>query len=201
MMSVIRFRIRSVNPIKDVQSSVCAHEENVIPGQILNFLVSLQDDQLRQDGDRFQVNAEGPQQLNDIEIGNTTADHVRDDGNDGARCHRKLPVQEGILRLVVGGFDWLFELDGVNDGCRGSNVHDLHDGIVEGIKSEEQIQVPSHEDAQEELMRSHGDALCISCHAQPQKQHDDAEEMRHVAEKPKDIHGFSGGCCLCCWLR
>lgn len=45
------FRLRSIDPIENVESSVRAHEENEIPRQVFHFPVSLQDNELWQDCD------------------------------------------------------------------------------------------------------------------------------------------------------
>mmetsp|Transcript_18755 Transcript_18755/g.52166 ORF Transcript_18755/g.52166 Transcript_18755/m.52166 type:complete len:222 (-) Transcript_18755:294-959(-) len=131
------FRVRSVDPIEDVERSVGSHEEDVVSREVLHLLVALQNDELREDGDGLEVDAEHPQQFDGIEALHALGDHVGGEGDDGAWGDGESPMQKGILRLVVGRFDGLLVLDGVDDGRRGADVDDLHDGVVDGVESEE----------------------------------------------------------------
>jgi hypothetical protein len=61
MMPVIMFRVGPVNPVENVQRSVCTHEEDIISSQVFDFAVALQDDQLGHNGNAFQKDRKGPQ--------------------------------------------------------------------------------------------------------------------------------------------
>lgn len=76
MMPVVPLRVCTVDPIQNVQCTISAHEENVVSRQVLYFTVTLQDDQLRQNGNRFQVNGEGPQQFNNTEVSDARSNQM-----------------------------------------------------------------------------------------------------------------------------
>lgn len=159
MVLVAVFVVRAVDPIEYVQEPVGPHEEDVISRQVLHLPVALQHDQLRQDGDRFQVDGEGPQQFDDRESASAAVlgpppDEVRQQRDDRARRHPELVVQERILRLIVRGLDGLLEAYRVDDRRRAGNVQDLHHRIVHGIKRREEVQVPRDEDDQVQLVRT-----------------------------------------------
>jgi hypothetical protein len=50
---VIGFIVGTINPIQNVEGTVGTHEENVVSGEILNLAITLQDNQLWEDCDRF----------------------------------------------------------------------------------------------------------------------------------------------------
>jgi hypothetical protein len=160
MMPVVLFRVGSVDPVEDVQCSIGTQEKDVVSGQIFHITVSLQDHQLRKNGYRLAVNRESPQQFHQTEFADSRPDQVREKGQDRTGDDRKLPMQKGILTFVVCALDGLLEFDRVNDGGRGSNVDDFHDGIVEGIKRCEEIQVSGHKDSQVEFVRFDGYSCC-----------------------------------------
>ena len=53
----------SVDPVQDVESPVKPQEKYVVSCKIVHILCSLQQNQLRQDRNRFQIYREGPQNL------------------------------------------------------------------------------------------------------------------------------------------
>ena len=158
VVNVILFRVCPVDPVEDVQGPVRAHEKDVVAGQIFHLAVALQHDELRQYGDRFQVNAERPERLNEFELRETVLENVRQHADRRARGDGELPVQEGVLCFVVGRFDWLLVLDGVDDHGGRQDVHDLHHRVVDGVKMSEKVQVPRDEDEQKKLVSSYGNA-------------------------------------------
>ena len=125
-MLVMWFSMSTVNPVQDVKSSISTHKKDVVSRQVFYFTVTLQDDKLGQNGNGFQVNRECPKKLHNVKVIKASSDQVCDDGNDQTRSRSKFPMQEGILRLVIGRLDWLLELDGVNDGGSRADVQDLH---------------------------------------------------------------------------
>lgn len=135
-MLVMGFVMGAVNPIENVQGAVGSHEKDVIAGKVLHFTVTLQNNQLGQNTNRFQVNGKCPQQFNDgkaIVLGGYAND-VGDKGQNGTRSDTELVMQKGILSLVIGRLDGFLKANRVNDGSRTDNVQDLHDRIVKGIK-------------------------------------------------------------------
>ena len=60
---IVRFVVRSIHPIDNVQSPIGAQQEHVVTGQVFDFTISLQDNELRDDCYRFQVNGNCPEEL------------------------------------------------------------------------------------------------------------------------------------------
>jgi hypothetical protein len=156
-MFVVRFDVRTVNPIDNVKSSIGAHKEYIVPRQVLHLTVTLQDNELWQDCHALQVNGKGPKQLENVNFA-ATSNKVCNERNDGTRSHGKLPMQKGILGLVIGSADWLLKLNHVDNGGGGSNVQYLHAGIVQGIIRGKKIQISSDKDQKEEFLRSNGNS-------------------------------------------
>jgi hypothetical protein len=117
-MLVVFLRVRTVDPIQNVQCTVSTHAENVVAGQVLNFSVTLQDNQLGQNSNRFQVNGERPQQFSNAEIRDTRSDQMSKQRKNSAWGRSKLPMQKGILSLIVSALDGFLDFDRVDD--RGS---------------------------------------------------------------------------------
>jgi len=160
-MPVILFRVRSVNPVKNVQSSVGSHEKDIISGKVLDFTVALQNDQLRHDCDTFKKDRKCPQEFHYIEICDTGPDQVNQESYHGTWNCSKFPMQEGILALFVGTLDRFLEFDSVNNRGCSSNIYKFHDRVIDRIKSREEIQVPGHKNKQIEFMRLDGYTLGI----------------------------------------
>ena len=55
MVSIVLFCVGSVNPVQNVQRSIGTQEKYIVSGQVFHVAVSLQDHQLRQNGDRLTV--------------------------------------------------------------------------------------------------------------------------------------------------
>lgn len=151
-MPVVLLRVRAVDPIQNVQATVGTHAKDVVTSQVLHFSVTLQDNQLGQNGHRLQVNGKGPKQLHDAKIRNARSNHMGKGGKNKTWGRSKLPVQKGILTLVVSALDWFLEFDSVDNTRRRANVHHFHNRIVNGVVGSEQIQVTSDKDHEKELM-------------------------------------------------
>ena len=126
MVTVILLGISPVNPIQNVKSSIGSHKEYIIPGQVFYLPITLQDDQLRQNSNCFQINRKGPQQLYKIETGDSRTKQMRHERNNCTGCHRKLPMQKGILGFIVGRLDRFLETNRIDNGCRRGDVHHFH---------------------------------------------------------------------------
>lgn len=125
MVLVERLMVCSVDPVQNVQEAVGSHEENVVSGQVLNLTITLEDNQLGQDGDGFQVDGESPKQVHDID-GKTILEQVGCEGDEEGRCDGEFPVEEGVLCLVVCRADGLLVFDGVDDHSSGEDVEYFH---------------------------------------------------------------------------
>jgi hypothetical protein len=55
VMLVVHLVVGAEDPVEDVQQAVGAQEKYVVPGQVLYVAVTLEDDQLRNDGQCFEV--------------------------------------------------------------------------------------------------------------------------------------------------
>lgn len=157
MVLVVRFCMSTVDPIQNVKKSVGTHEKDVVPRQVLDLTVTLQDNELRQDRNGLQVDRKCPEQLHKIKVLHATSNEVRNDSNDSARSNSESPMQESILGLVVSRLDGFLVLDGEDNRCGSANVQNLHYGVVDRIESGEQIQIPSHKDQKKQLMCSNRD--------------------------------------------
>lgn len=67
-MLVVQFMVGTVDPIQDVESAVDTKQEHIVSGKIFHLAVSLQENQLRNDGQCFQVNGECPKHLKSKKI-------------------------------------------------------------------------------------------------------------------------------------
>jgi len=143
-MLVKRLVVRSVNPVQNVQETVGSHEEDVVSSQVLNLAITLEDDQLGQNSNGFQVDGEGPEHLNGVE-GEAVLEQVSDKSCNDTWSNGKFPVEEGILRLIVGGADGFLEFDCVDDRCGGEDVEHFHAGIVPGVECCEEVEVAGYE--------------------------------------------------------
>ena len=76
----------------------------------------------------------------------------------------------------------------VHNGVRCQQEHNLHDAVIEGDKVEEEVQITRGEDKGIEFLCLEGDSATGTCGLDLQQQHDDGEEMRHVAGEAKDVH-------------
>ena len=90
-----------------------------------------------------------------MEMLESSSDQMSDQGNDSARGHGKLPVQEGILPFVISCFDWFLEFDGVDDRSSAGQEQDFHDRVVNSVKVGKEIQITCHEHQHVQFMSSH----------------------------------------------
>jgi hypothetical protein len=144
--------VGSIDPIDNIKSAIRAHEEDIVPGEILDLTIALQHNELWQNGNRLEVDGKGPEQFNKIKLRQSGSNQMHQQGNDSARRHGIFPMQKRVLRLVVGASNRFLVLDGVHNASRGTNVQYLHDGIVNGIKGGEEIQITGNENEQEEFV-------------------------------------------------
>ena len=77
MVDIVFFMIAPPNPVNNVQGPVGSHKEDIMSGEILDLAVALDDNKLREDSHRLEVNAEDPKQLQHIE---PLHKYVGDDG-------------------------------------------------------------------------------------------------------------------------
>mmetsp|Transcript_16449 Transcript_16449/g.50368 ORF Transcript_16449/g.50368 Transcript_16449/m.50368 type:complete len:243 (+) Transcript_16449:510-1238(+) len=180
------FVIGAVDPVQEVHAAVEPEEEDVVAREVLHFAVPLQRDELRDDRDGLEDDAKVPQDLHNVEA--VRAKEVPNASEPERRRHRELEVLEGVLRLVVGALQRLGLADHVHDRRRRADVCDLHEGVVEAVEPREEVDIPAHKHDEEELLGLQRDAVGVLRHAQPQQQHDDAEDVAHVAHEPEDVH-------------
>ena len=60
VMLVVLLGMGTIDPVEDVERPVCTHEEDVVPRQVLDFAVPLQNNQLGQDGNSLEVDRKRP---------------------------------------------------------------------------------------------------------------------------------------------
>ncbi|KAL7530365.1 hypothetical protein ACHAWF_003355 [Thalassiosira exigua] len=196
VVAISRLEVRPIHPVHDVQRAIRAHEEDVIPRQVLHLPIALQDDELGQDGHGLEVDAEHPQQfldvLEQVQPRPLPADQVGQRRQGEAGQDGEFQVAEGVLALVVRRANGLPGSDGVHDARRARDVQDLHDRVVQAVIRREQVGVPREEDDEEELVGAEGDAGGVLRHAEAEEQDDDGEDVGHVPAQAEDVHGH--GC-------
>lgn len=60
---IVRLVVRAVDPVREVQRSVDAEEEDVVAREILDLSIALQKEELRHNGQGLQVDGEHPEHL------------------------------------------------------------------------------------------------------------------------------------------
>lgn len=140
--------------MEDVEGAVEAEEEDVVRGDVLHVLEAVDHEELRQDGQGFEPDAEGPQEVDGVER------FVGDDcGEEG--CAVEVVVREGVGFAVeteeVGLLD-AHEVDGV--GGEGDEDH-LHHEDVERLPAQEEVDVPGEEHCQEQFLRAVGQSCVL----------------------------------------
>ena len=60
VMLVVLLGMGTIDPVEDVERPVRTHEEDVVPRQVLDFAVPLQNNQLGQDGNSLEVDRKRP---------------------------------------------------------------------------------------------------------------------------------------------
>lgn len=84
-----------VDPVEQVQRPVAAQREQVVAGDALRLARLGDEEELRQNGHRLQVDGEGPQHLHDGKV------VVDEQGQDGAWDQQELDP-ERVVVVVVG---------------------------------------------------------------------------------------------------
>ena len=158
VVPVILFCIGTVDPVEDVQSAVGTHEKDVISSQVFDLSVALENNQLRQNRNGFQVNRESPEQFHDTELADARSNQVGKERQDKTRCCSKLPVQEGILTFIISTLNGFLVFYGVNDRSCGADINDFHDRIVKRVIRCEKVQISGHKHNKEKLMRADRDS-------------------------------------------
>lgn len=130
----------SVDPIKDVESTVGAQREQVMRRDGFGFACFGNHEELGKDGDGFKVYREGPQHFHDR---HTVVDQHRQAGyGDDDEFDA-----EGVVVGVVGSTK--FDENEITGDEGGDDEDAFHDRVVERDESGCQIQVPGEEDQRE----------------------------------------------------
>lgn len=185
--------------------------------QVLDFSVSLQENQLWDDRDCLQVDGELPKglrqesnkstlislfqttqivptYLHDIKASECQGCHQR---QHGTWSNSKLPVQKRIVRSVVGAFEWFCSSHHVYNVGGNGDVQNFHDRVIIGVESGEKIEIARDEDQEVQLLCLDGDADSILRHSQAQQKHQDTQHVTHVTSKAKDIHRHGSNSLRC----
>ena len=139
---------------------VSSLEEQVVAGDGLG-LASLGDHlQLRHDGDGFEVDRKSPQELGDVEVVVDEEGHAdsRDENELDSESERaKMKSLSPSCRLlvaffVVGRAEFRVDEEAGHEGAE--QVGHFHEGVVRTDEDGEQIQVTSHENKEEQHLKS-----------------------------------------------
>merc|ERR1719453_525210 len=120
-LHVVIFRHVAVDPVEQVKAAVGAQRSDIVRGEVLHLALLLQQKELRQDSDGFEVNGKGPDHLEERVV--VLIDHQPE---QSARAHQvldgeavKLWVPRVLLRRR--------EANVVNDRARAANEEDLEE--------------------------------------------------------------------------
>eukprot|EP00977_Amphora_coffeiformis_P014146 scaffold3882_cov164-Amphora_coffeaeformis.AAC.14 len=106
MVLIAMFIMRSVNPIENVKKAIGAHEKDIVARQVFYFPVTLQHNELRQNGNGFQINGECPQEFNDgkstVPVLGPQSNEMRQESND--RTSERSVYRQQWRRSVSVGF-------------------------------------------------------------------------------------------------
>jgi len=116
---------------------------------VLHVLETVDHEQLRQDGQRFQPNTEGPQKVDRVER------FMRDDGSEQRRAIEVI-MREGVRLPIETEVVWLLDAHEVYGVGSQADEDDLHDEHVQRLPAEEEVDVAREEHRQEKLLRSVG---------------------------------------------
>lgn len=128
------------DPVGQVERPVQAQEEQVVGGNGLGFPSLADHEELGQDGHRFQVDRESPEDLQGSET------IVLQEGEANDWDQEKLQAERVIL--TVKRFPE-FSIDHVHCDIGAEEENQLHDCVVDGDEVGEQVQVPGSEDERE----------------------------------------------------
>lgn len=146
---VVSLGVVPVDPVENIQSTVRTQSEQVVTGNTFRFARFADEEQLRQDGHRFQVDRERPQHFQRSEAG------MDQQGQYEARQQQELNA-ERIVIVVVGRLE--LDVHHVEGGKRGGDEHQLHHRVVQANVRCHQIQIAADIDHGEQNLRLAGDA-------------------------------------------
>lgn len=93
---VVRLREVSVDPVQQVERPVTAQSEQVMAGDALRLAGLGDEEQLRKDGHRLQVDGERPEHLHDGEV-------VVDEQRENGAGNQQELNPEGVVVVIVRG--------------------------------------------------------------------------------------------------
>jgi len=168
-----------VHPVEQVEGAVRSQGEEVVARDGLGLAGSADQEELRQDGHRFQVDGEGPEHLHDRKL---VVDHQRE---QGARHQQKFDA-EGVVVVVVGGLK--LDVHQVHRGTgRGQEEH-LHHRVVQAHVGGEEVQVARQVDHCEQDLRLARYAGARAGLPYLQQQYYNGKHMREIPSKSENIH-------------
>jgi len=170
----------SVDPVEDVQCTVGTQRKQVMRCDGFSFAGFWYHEELRKDGDGFQVDGEGPQHLHHR---HAVVDQHRqpgdwDDDEFDAEC---------VVIGVVGSTEFDENKVAGTDGCDDEDA--FHDSVVERDESRGQVQVSGQEDQCEQGLRFTGYTGARMRFPYLDQKQEDGEKMGKIPSKSDDIHG------------
>lgn len=126
----------SVDPVEDVKSAVHAQHEEIVTCDGFRFPSFRHHEQLREDRTSLKVDRVSPENLSNGE------GVVEDESQDNAGSEQEF-YTEGIVVAVVGGLELHeYQIAGSDTAC---DVDNLHAGVVQRDKAEEEIKISGTE--------------------------------------------------------
>lgn len=139
----------SVDPVQQVQRTVRSEGKQIVAGDALRLARFADQEQLRQDGHRLQVDRERPQHLQRGERGmNQQRQHE-------ARNQQELDA-ERVMVVVVRGLK--LDVHQVQSGHRRHDKDQLHHRVVHAHERRHQVQVAGNVHDREQYLRLAGDS-------------------------------------------
>lgn len=143
-ITVTNFSKEAVDPVDEVHSTVATQAEDVVRSEILNETTRLlcklvNNDQLRNNGDSFQVDGERPQDLSEGEV-------FIDEQGQNCAGDQEVREEESIILLVISVAPRALKFHQIDNEDSSSDEDDFHDRVVQGHKVVEEIEVTGNED-------------------------------------------------------
>lgn len=146
---VVSLGVVSVDPVEQVQRTVRSEGKQVVAGDAFRLARFADQEQLRQDGHRLQIDRERPQNL---QRGKRGVDQQR---QHEARNQQELDA-ERVVVVVVRGLK--LDVHHVQSGHRRHDKDQLHNRVVHAHERRHQVQIAGNVHDREQNLRLAGDS-------------------------------------------
>jgi len=169
----------AVHPVEEVQASVQAQGEQVVGGDGLRLAGLADHEQLREDGDRLEVDGESPEDLEGAEV-------VVDQESEPSDRNNEKFGPESVVVSVVGGLE--LGVDQVDREVGATDVNAFHCWVVQRDEVGEQVQVSGSEDESKEELGFTADSGARPGFPDLHQKQDDGQQVAQVSRQSEHIH-------------